>query len=168
MRIHTREVGQSRVLRDTRRLLGFRQAEELRLGQLGEHALLGPCPRDGLAGKVEVAPEHLDDAFRIESLEDLERMCEVVETAHPLSRCSSVRSLAAIIFSRGNVGMPVSPENQGFATSSGNAAGPSNASISPVLISIFSRTGTPLPPSAPHATIFCAGIIRRARAHAAR
>ena len=50
--------------------------------------------------------------------------------------------------SRENVGMAALPENQGFATSSGNAVGPSNASISPVLISIFSRVGTPLPSSA--------------------
>ena len=40
------------------------------------------------------------------------------------------------------------PENQGFATLSGNAVGSSNTSVSRVLISIFSRIGTPLLSSA--------------------
>ena len=57
---------------------GAHVEQETGPGQLGEHALLGLCPRDGLAGKVEVAPEHLDDAVCIETLEDVQRMCKVV------------------------------------------------------------------------------------------
>ena len=74
-----------RFLRQRLNLCGRQQGahveQEAPIGQLREHPLLGLRLRDGLAGKRQVPPEHLDDTVVIEALEDLECVRKVVEIA---------------------------------------------------------------------------------------